>query len=165
MKKLLIVLLLSTAFSFSQQKQFPKKALNDTFLTLEGEELPFSKILNRYKGKTILIDVWAGWCKDCVGGLPKVKKLQDKYKDVIFVFLSLDKTPQSWKNAIQTLDIKGEHYYIQSGWKGAFCSGIELDWIPRYMIVNPEGKITLYKAITADDKNLKNLLQNTKTNN
>ncbi len=150
----LLVFFFAGFMATAQQTQFSTEALNDTFLTLEGEEILFSNILSTYQGKRILIDIWAGWCKDCVGGMPNVKELQKKHKDVVFLFLSLDKTPEKWKNAIDVLDIKGEHYYISSGWKGAFCSAIELDWIPRYMVVNPQGKIILYKAIKATDKQL-----------
>ena len=90
--------------------------------------------------------------------MPKVKKLQKKNKNVVFLFLSLDKTTENWKKAIKTFKIKGEHYYIASGWKGAFCSSIDLDWIPRYIVINPEGEISLYKAIKADDDRISNAL-------
>ena len=161
MKKIVFIVIV-TLFSFStvaQEITFSKEALADTLKTLDNSEKTFSEILNTYKGKTILIDVWAGWCKDCVGGLPKVKKLQKKNKNVVFLFLSLDKTSESWKKAIDVFKIKGEHYFIQSGWKGALCSSIDLDWIPRYMIVNPEGKINLFKAVKADDEKIENILQ------
>ncbi len=158
MKYTLILFLLLTTSVFSQT-QFTQEALDDVFLTRDQKEITFSEILKQYKGKTVLIDIWAGWCKDCVGGMPTVKKLQEKHKNVVFLFLSLDKTPQNWEQAITALKIKGEHYYITSGWKGAFCSSIKLDWIPRYMIINPEGKIALYKAIKADDEKITNLLE------
>jgi thiol-disulfide isomerase/thioredoxin len=160
MKKTITVLILAITFSINaQEKLFTTKALNDVLLTEEGAEIIFSDILETYKGKTILIDIWAGWCSDCIKGMPKVKKLQKKNKNVVFLFLSLDKTEENWQKAIKTFKIKGEHYYIASGWKGAFCSTIDLDWIPRYMIVNPEGEIVLYKAIKADDPQIESVLK------
>ena len=161
MRYILILFLLVTTSVFSQT-QFTQEALDDVFLTRDQKEIPFSEILKQYKGKTIFIDVWAGWCGDCRKGMPDVKKLQKKHKDVLFLFLSLDKTLQSWKQAITALNIKGEHYFIASGWKGAFCSSIQLDWIPRYMIVNPKGEITLYKAVKADDEKITRLLRELK---
>jgi len=160
MNKIVTVILLIITFSINaQEKQFTRKALNDVLLTTEGAEITFSDILETNKGKTIVIDIWAGWCSDCIKGMPKVKKLQKKYKNVTFLFLSLDKTAENWKKAIKTFKIEGEHYYIASGWKGAFCSTIDLDWIPRYMIVNPEGEIVLYKAIKVDDSRIENVLE------
>jgi thiol-disulfide isomerase/thioredoxin len=159
MKQLLFLFLFSTVISIqAQQNSFSKEALDDIFFTEDNTIITLSEILEIYKGKTIVIDVWAGWCKDCVEGLPKVKKLQKEHKDVVFLFLSLDKTVASWKKAIEVFNIEGEHYLNKIGWKSDFSKSVKLDWIPRYMIVNPEGKITLFKAIKADDERIVNAL-------
>ena len=34
-------------------------------------------LLANNRGKKIVIDVWASWCKDCLESLPDIKKLQD----------------------------------------------------------------------------------------
>jgi thiol-disulfide isomerase/thioredoxin len=162
MKKLLFLIILFFAvYSVkAQENSFSTKALNDVMLTNEEVEITFFEILDLYKGKTIFIDIWAGWCSDCVKGMPKVKKIQKNNKNAVFLFLSLDKSTEKWKKAIKALSIEGEHYYIASGWKGDFCSSLNLDWIPRYMVVNPEGKIVLYKAIKADDERISKALNN-----
>ena len=144
----------------AQETSFSAEALSDVFIAEDNTEVAFSEILEQHVGSTILIDVWAGWCKDCIIGMPKVKELQKNHNEVVFVFLSLDKTTTSWKKAMETFEVVGENYYISSGWKGPFCSGIDLDWIPRYMVVNPEGEISVFKAIKADDKRLKAALLN-----
>lgn len=130
---------------------FSETALKDTFLTLEGQELAFEEILAKYKGKTILIDVWASWCKDCLQGLPKVKSLQQQKKNVVYLFLSLDRSVESWKFGIEKYGVDGEHYYMQSGRKGDFGNFANLDWIPRYMVVSPKGDISLFRAVQAND--------------
>ena len=152
--KSVFVLLLFVSFAQAQQKSFSEAALNDVFLSQNGKEISFSEILDLYKGKTVLIDIWASWCKDCIVGMPKVQKLREENPEVVFLFLSLDKEMDSWKNGIEKYSVVGENYFIPSGWKGPFCSSIDLDWIPRYMVVNPKGEISLYKAIVADDENL-----------
>lgn len=153
------ILLLFVITIQAQKTSFSSEALNDTFVSFEGNNITFSEILASHKGKTILIDVWAGWCKDCIIGMPKVKELQEKNKDVVFLFLSLDKTQETWKKVIDKYKMEGEHYFIPLGWKSPFCSSIDLDWVPRYMIVNPEGEISLYKAIKADDEILIEILK------
>jgi thiol-disulfide isomerase/thioredoxin len=35
-----------------------------------------SKYLKKYKGKTLVIEVWASWCGDCVKAMPKLKDLR-----------------------------------------------------------------------------------------
>jgi len=42
-------------------------------------------------GKTIVIDCWATWCAPCIGALPAMEKLAEKYQenpDVVFLFLN-----------------------------------------------------------------------------
>lgn len=152
--KTTIIFLLFITFAQAQQKSFSEAALNDVFLSENNEEITLSEILQQYKDKTIFIDVWASWCKDCIVGMPKVQKLREENPEVVFLFLSLDKETESWKHGIEKYGIVGENYFIPSGWKGAFCSSIDLDWIPRYMVINSEGKISLYKAIETNDENL-----------
>jgi hypothetical protein len=48
---------------------------------------------------------------------------------------------------------------MQSGWKGPMGTFLDLDWIPRYMIVDASGKIVVYKAIKTKDKNLRKHLK------
>ena len=68
--------------------------------------------------------------------------------------MSLDKKQSAWKRAIEKKNIKGDHYFIPSGWKGDFASAIDLDWIPRYMVIGKDGKIKLYKAVKANDSRI-----------
>lgn len=152
--KTVIIFLLFITFTQAQQPTFSEAALNDVFLSENGKEISFSEILQLYKGKTVFIDIWAGWCKDCIEGMPKVQALRIENPEVVFLFLSLDKNVESWKRAKEKYEVVGENYFIPSGWKGPFCSSIELDWIPRYIILNPEGEIIVYKAIEANDENL-----------
>jgi thiol-disulfide isomerase/thioredoxin len=157
--KILTVLFLFVTFAQAQQKTFSEAALNEVFLSEDNTEIRFSEILQQYKGKTVLIDFWASWCKDCIEGMPKVQKLKKENPEVVFLFLSLDKEFESWKHGIEKYGVIGENYFIPAGWKGDFCSSIDLDWIPRYIILNPEGEISLYKAIETKDDNLLNALK------
>lgn len=162
MKKLLLVALFITTVLSCQNRvetQFSEAALNDQFVALSGESVEFKTILENHKGKTLFIDVWASWCKDCLEGLPSVKVLQEKYPEVDFVFLSLDKSQNAWKKGIDRLQIKGDHYFMQSGWKGAMGTFLDLDWIPRYMILDQQGQIKVFKAIKTSDKTLLNNLK------
>ena len=157
MKKMnIIFVLILSFFSCSTEKptQFSQEALNDTFISLQGESIQFQDILNKHKGETVLIDVWASWCRDCVKGMPKVQEIQKENPDVIFLFLSLDKNINSWKKGIDKHQVKGEHYFMQSGWKGPFGEFLDLDWIPRYLVIDKQGNIKLFKATKAKDKNI-----------
>jgi len=157
MKKInYLFVLLFSIFSCNTEvpTQFSEDALNDTFITLEGESVAFKGILEAHKGKTVVIDIWAPWCSDCIKGMPKVKALQKDYKDVVYVFLSLDRNQDAWKRGIKKYNVNGAHYFMHSGWKGAFGNFANLNWIPRYMVINKQGNIELFKATKADNNKL-----------
>lgn len=162
MKKLkyILIFLLSFTSCKSQEKpaQFSEVALNDSFIKLDGSSATFRDILDTNKGKTIVIDIWASWCSDCIKGMPKVKDLQKKFGNVTYVFLSLDKSQEAWKKGIEKYNVQGQNYFMQSGWKGPFGEFVQLDWIPRYMVVDGNGTIKLFKAIEADDKKITEIL-------
>lgn len=157
MKKTLL-LFLSTCFLINCQSEFPttfsKSALEDTLLQLSGEPISFESILDKNSGSYVLIDIWASWCKDCRKGLPKLQELQKKYPNMAYVFLSLDKSINAWKKGIESYNIVGEHYFMSSGWEGPLGQFLNLDWIPRYMIIDPNGKILVFRAIKTTNKNL-----------
>ncbi|WP_319800219.1 TlpA disulfide reductase family protein [Flavobacterium sp. N2820] len=146
----------------NEETNFRKEALSNAMVTVENEPIEFAEILKKYEGKTIVIDVWASWCSDCIKGMPKLKELQVKYPDAIYLFISMDKTYEAWKNGIEKYDVNGEHYLTSDGMKGVFGKSINLNWIPRYMIVDKTGKIALYNVIEADDEKLIKTLESLK---
>ncbi|TRX36035.1 TlpA family protein disulfide reductase [Flavobacterium sp. ZT3R18] len=152
MKKtaLLIIAFVTFSCTNAQKTAFSKKALSETLLTTAGKQTSFQNILKNYKGKTTVIEVWASWCGDCVKAMPKIKELQEQNKNVSFVFLSMDKTADKWKEGIQKHELKGDHYMANDGMKGVFGQAIDLDWVPRYIIIDQTGKIALYRAIETD---------------
>jgi thiol-disulfide isomerase/thioredoxin len=152
MKKILALLVAVVSFSCSnaQKKSFSKEAFAETVVAFDGSEVTFQSILEKYKGKTIVLEFWASWCGDCVKAMPKIKELQANNPDVVYVFLSCDKTADKWKEGIEKHELKGDHYLIKDGQKGSFGKSIDLDWIPRYIIVNKKGAISLYRAIETD---------------
>lgn len=161
MKRIVYLLtILFTVFSCNSQEptQFSEAALNDTFLNLEGNSVALKTILENHEGKTIVIDIWASWCADCIKGMPKVKALQQEHTDVVFIFLSLDRGEAAWKKGIKKYNVVGEHYYLPSGKDTAFGEFVNIDWIPRYMVVDAKGNIKLFKAVEADDKRIKDIL-------
>ena len=156
--------LLISTLSCAQKDQtsFTKEGLENEMVSIENEPIKFAEILKKYEGKTIVIDVWASWCSDCIKGMPKVKALQEKYPDVVYLFISMDKNYDSWRAGIEKYDVKGEHFLTSDGMKGVFGKSINLDWIPRYMIVDKNGTIALFKAIEADDEKLIKTLERIK---
>jgi len=162
MKQLVLyfsILIVLVSCNFETPTQFSDEALNDTLISLEGESVTLKSVLSQYKGKKILIDVWATWCKDCIVGMPVVKALQQEFSDVEFLFLSEDRNEAAWKRGIKKYDIKGNHYFIKEGSNGPFADFLNSNWIPRYMVIDKEGNIKLFKAKKATDQRIKEALQ------
>lgn len=157
MKKIVSIITLALALVACAQPnetEFKKEALENVMLTTSNDKITFQEILKKYEGQTIVVDVWASWCSDCIKGMPKVKALQEKYPEATYLFISMDKTFEAWLAGIEKYEVKGEHYMATDGMKGIFGKSINLDWIPRYMVVDKDGKIALYKVIEADDEKL-----------
>lgn len=158
-QKILFVIALIT-FSYTQAQEtdskiraktsFSKEALSQNLLATDGNQVTLKKILKKYKGKVLIIKIWASWCSDCVKAIPKVKELQANNPDASYLFLSADKTADKWKIGIEKHELKGDHFMLTDGMKGVFGKAIDLDWIPRYIIVDKTGKIVLYRAIETD---------------
>ena len=156
MRKIFILLAFIIFVSCSEDpKKFSEKALLDMVITQDGTKLTFREILYKHKGEKILIDVWASWCKDCIVGFPKLKEVQNQFPNVKYVFLSVDRSNPSWKRAIKKYNLIGDHYNFPKGQnKGDFVNFINLGWIPRYMVVDEKGEISLFKATKITDKDL-----------
>lgn len=86
--------------------------------------------------------------------MPKVRALQKAYPEAAYVFLSLDRGEDAWKRGINKYDVQGEHYYLPHGKKSAFGDFVNIDWIPRYMVVDADGNIKLFKAVEADNNQI-----------
>ena len=164
MKKILIALLaiINLSCSHAQKNSFSKEALSETLLSTDGSQIAFQDILKKYKGKTLVIEVWASWCGDCVKAMPKIKELQTNNPDAGYVFISMDKTADKWKEGIIKHEIKGDHYMANDQMKGVFAKAIDLDWIPRYIIIDKKGKIVLYRAIETDFEKINSTLNDLK---
>ena len=152
MKRIILLLIAFATFSCTkaQKTEFSKEALSETLLATDGSQVAFQDILKKYQGKTLVIEVWASWCGDCVKAMPKLKELQANNPDVACLFISMDKTADKWKAGIEKHQLKGDHFMANDQMKGVFAKAVDVDWIPRYIIVDKTGKIVLYRAIETD---------------
>lgn len=153
MKKILIffTIILLTACNKEKPIPFSQEALKDTFINFEEQPITLQEVLTKYKGKKVMLEVCASWCKDCILGLHYVNKLKEKHPNTAFVFLSLDRTLKRWKRGIERFDFNGDHYFLKSEWEGAFGEFINLTQIPRYMVLNEKGEIILMNVNNPQD--------------
>ena len=158
-KRLLILSLLIVGCAFTTPKEFSKEALNDSFITEDNNSVKLKEILEIHKGKKVLINVWASWCRDCIVAIPKMKELQDNNPNIAYVFISTDRNTRAWKKALKKYKIKGEHYFMSKGMDSVFGDFLNSNWVPRYLIVNENGFVDLFKAKKITDVRIVNALK------
>lgn len=104
-------------------------------------------ILDKYKGKVVLIDIWATWCGPCKAGHQVMKpwKAELKGKNIQFVYITSPTSPlKTWQEMIK--DIDGDHYYLTKEQYSYILDKYEAEGIPTYAIYDTEGNQT-FKTI------------------
>lgn len=101
-------------------------------------------IIDKHKGKTILIDKWEVWCVPCRQGHKEMApmKEEEKYKDVVFIYLASPSSDlRQWMEL--TKEIPGEHYYLNSQQSTSIGKQLKSEGgVPAYAIFNTEGEMT-----------------------
>lgn len=110
----------------------------------KGTEDMIGDLVKKHPGKVLYIDLWATWCGPCIGTFPQAKTLKEDLKgeEVVFVYLAASSSnPKKWKNVIQSMDLKGEHYFMDDPSYEAFLDQFNIPSIPRYLLVDKTGKV------------------------
>jgi peroxiredoxin len=99
--------------------------------------------LSDLKGKYVLIDFWAAWCKPCRQENPNVVKLYNQYKDKGFeVFgVSLDRTKDDWVKAIADDGLTWTHVSDLKYFNSVAAELYQIEAIPATYMIDPDGKI------------------------
>ena len=126
----------------------------------DGEKI-LRKLIEPYKGKIILIDVWGTWCGPCKRALSHSKELYERMAqyDIVFLYLANRSDDESWKNVIKEYEVTGKnvvHYNLPALQQSSVENFLKVNGYPTYRIVDKEGNIL---DINADPRNL-NALEN-----
>lgn len=116
--------------------------------------------LKDLRGKYVYIDVWATWCMPCLQQIPFLKKLEEKFhnKDISFVSLSIDspKDKSKWKQMIADKKLKGIQLFTNGNIP--FLQDYQITGIPRFILLDKEGKIVDANALRPSQPQLEQYL-------
>ncbi|MCO4294561.1 TlpA family protein disulfide reductase [Solitalea sp. MAHUQ-68] len=116
-----------------------------TFVRPDGSTAAISD----YKGKYIFMDLWSTFCHPCVAEIPFLKKLEHEMQGeaIVFVSLSGDNDAELWKQFLTKRNLKGEQLLMKEGMrKNPFFNKVGLTGIPRFLIIDKEGKMVNAKC-------------------
>lgn len=107
--------------------------------------------LSNFKGKYVFIDLWATWCGPCIVEIPYLKKIEKELhdKNIAFVTISFDKESdkQKWKNFLVSNHMDGTQLIVDNGMDNELKKHYEINGIPRFILVDGQGKLVSANCI------------------
>ena len=128
------------------------------FTAIDGSEVDISKL----RGKVVLVDYWATWCKPCMMEVPNVVAAYNKYhsKGFEIIGISLDRKGDKDK-VVSVTKAKGmawPQYYDGKFWFNQISSTYGIESIPAMWLVNKKGMVVNFESGEALDESIEKLL-------
>ncbi len=134
-------------------KGMPSPKFKD-YINYNGERTSLDDLIG--KGKYLYIDLWATWCSFCKKEVPLLKNFEIKYHDKNIEFVSINVDVKSnfnkWKKTIEDKEMGGVQLFAgESHLKLKFAQDYLIKGLPRFIILDPEGKIVTANAPRPSD--------------
>ena len=129
---------------------------NDEVKDMSDGEKILGKLIEPYKGKFVLVDVWGTWCSPCKRALSHSKELYERMApyDMVFLYLANRSDEDSWKNVIKEYNVTGDnvvHYNLPSEQQNAVERFLRVNSYPTYRLIDRNGNLL---DVNADPRNL-----------
>lgn len=115
--------------------------------------------LKNLRGKYVYIDVWATWCGPCKAEIPFLTTIEHDYsaKNIHFVSLSVDqmKDKAKWHSYVKDNKLQGIQVMSDKDFNADFIKKFNINSIPRFILIDPAGKIVDADAKRPSDPELR----------
>jgi thiol-disulfide isomerase/thioredoxin len=152
-----------------ENREFDKLVIksSDNLADLSEGEALLKKIIEPYKGKFVLLDIWGTWCGPCKEALSHSTEEYARLKDYDIQYLYLaNKSPQdSWENVIKEYNVSGPnvaHYNLPAEQQDAIERFLKVHSFPTYKLFNRDGDLLDLKVDARDLNGLARLLESMK---
>lgn len=129
----------------------------------DGEKL-LRHILEPYKGKLVLLDVWGTWCAPCKMALAHSKEEFERLApyDVVYLYMASNSPEESWKNLIKLNNLVGDniaHYNLPAAQQSAIENYLNIRSFPSYRLFDKEGNLVDVKVDARQLDNLEKIIK------
>lgn len=109
--------------------------------TLTGQTVTSADL----KGKVVLLDFWATWCKPCVMAIPELKALNEEMKGEPFVMISLsaDQKKATLEKFVEKNGMTWPQHWDRK--MEVIASTFGISTFPTYIVLDAEGKVVLHQ--------------------
>lgn len=99
--------------------------------------------LNSFKGKYVLVDFWASWCRPCRVENPNIVNAYNRFKGKNFTILgvSLDEDKNAWLDAIKKDQLAWTQVSDLRQWQSMVIPLYQFDGIPYNVLLDPQGNV------------------------
>lgn len=117
-----------------------------------------------FKGKYLVIKVWATWCDFCKKEDPAFTKLANQYKNsdkVKFLAISIDEKKKEWEDFMKKNDtLSWQNIWVGKGFGADIIKDYKIKGIPYFTVIDPQGKFALAPGKDTTSKPSKELGKN-----
>jgi len=111
---------------------FEAKTLDGKTVSLKGE-----------REKMLYLEFWSTGCGPCLGHLPKVREIHEKYgsQDFRVIGVSLDKDLKRLTRFVREKQLPFDVKFDGNGWDGPLATKYEIAGIPHAYLINRDGRV------------------------
>ena len=95
--------------------------------------------LSDYRGKVVLVNIWATWCRPCVAEMPSMETLYQRLKGQAFEILAVSIDTEGSKVVVPFMEKHGLTFPALIDPQGITKAAYNLTGVPESFIINQKG--------------------------